>query len=219
MRKPRLRTPSPTLVISVVALFVALGGTAYASGLIPGSQIENHSIPAKKLTRSAINSLRGQRGPKGARGEKGNTGATGPTGQQGPTGPQGPKGDTGPQGPGAISINRSGVSGDDLEHTLTTIDGIQVDYVCEMAAVELLLVRVSSTDTVFASGDKALNGTLTSIQTSGPSIIAGPASSTVNLDVIAWAGSVGTISRFDLGGYSNGSAVCNVWGLITPGSS
>jgi hypothetical protein len=41
----------------------------------------------------------------------------------------------------------------------------------------------------------------------------------VNLDVIAWAGSVGTISRFDLGGYNNGSNACNFWGLITPGGS
>ena len=43
--------------------------------------------------------------------------------------------------------------------------------------------------------------------------------STANLDVIAWAGSVGTLSRFDLGGYYNGSNACNIWSLITPGSS
>jgi hypothetical protein len=59
-----------------MALFVALGGgaVAYASGLISGSQIKNHSIAAKKLTRSAIKSLRGKRGFRG------------------PTGPQGPGG-------------------------------------------------------------------------------------------------------------------------------
>lgn len=51
----------PGTMIAAVALFAAFGGgaAAYASGLISGSQIENHSIPAKKLTASAIESLQG----------------------------------------------------------------------------------------------------------------------------------------------------------------
>jgi hypothetical protein len=48
-----------------MALFVALASGAYASGLIAGSQIKNHSIPATKLTASAIKALRGNRGPVG----------------------------------------------------------------------------------------------------------------------------------------------------------
>jgi hypothetical protein len=60
--KRRLRAPSPALVISLIALFVALGGTtAYASGLISGRQIVNHSIPANKLTAAAVNALQGGR--------------------------------------------------------------------------------------------------------------------------------------------------------------
>jgi hypothetical protein len=57
----------PATIISAVALLVALGGgaAAYASGLISGSKIKNHSIPAKKLTASAIKSLHGARGPAG----------------------------------------------------------------------------------------------------------------------------------------------------------
>jgi hypothetical protein len=78
----------PATVIAAAALFFAFGGgaLAYASGLIPGSRIKNHSIPAKKLTRSAIKSLHGLRGPAGA------PGATGPKGATGSTGPQGPGG-------------------------------------------------------------------------------------------------------------------------------
>jgi hypothetical protein len=76
----------PATVIAALALFVALGGgAAWASGLISGSKIKNHSIPAKKLTKSAVKALRGRRG------------ATGPAG---PAGAAGPKGDQGPQGPG-----------------------------------------------------------------------------------------------------------------------
>jgi hypothetical protein len=103
----------PATIIAVVALFVALGGgAALASGLVSGSQIENHSIAAKKLTKSAIRSLRGRRGPQGAQGAPGATGATGPqgtmgasgvTGSPGPAGPQGPAGPTGPQGPAGLS--------------------------------------------------------------------------------------------------------------------
>jgi hypothetical protein len=59
--KVQLRAPSPAFVISLIALFVALGGTtAYASGLIPGRLLVNHSIPANKLTAAAVNEL--QRG-------------------------------------------------------------------------------------------------------------------------------------------------------------
>lgn len=97
----------PATVIAVVALFVALGGgaAAYASGLITGSQIKNHSIAAKKLTAAAVKSLRGRRGP---------TGPTGPTGPQGPTGQTGQTGPTGPQGlpgPGYTFTTATGITG------------------------------------------------------------------------------------------------------------
>jgi hypothetical protein len=42
-------------LISLIALFVALDGTtAYATGLISGRQIVNHSMPANKLTAAAV---------------------------------------------------------------------------------------------------------------------------------------------------------------------
>ena len=200
--KRQLRAASPALVISLIALFVALGGTAYASGLISGSQIKNHSIPARKLTRPAIKSLHGQRGPIGPQGLKGDPG---------------PKGDTGLQGPGAISFIKSDVLAGGGEHVVTTIDGLDVYYECS-GSIVVGVTKHSVTDTLYASGEAAQDGTLLSVQTSGTGVFA-VGTSTANLDVIAWAGSVGTISRFDLGGYYNGVNACNVWGLITPGSS
>jgi hypothetical protein len=79
----------PATVIATLALFLAVGGgtAAYATGLINGSQIKNHSIAAKKLTKSAIKSLRGKRGPRGATGATGATGAAGARGATGPIGP------------------------------------------------------------------------------------------------------------------------------------
>lgn len=64
--KRQPRAPSPAFVVSLIALFVALGGgAASASRLISGNQIVNHSIPAKKLTGAAVRALHGQRGPSG----------------------------------------------------------------------------------------------------------------------------------------------------------
>jgi hypothetical protein len=56
--KKSLRMPSPALVISVVALFVALGGTSYAAitGLPANSvgtaQLKNNAVTAGKLAKS-----------------------------------------------------------------------------------------------------------------------------------------------------------------------
>lgn len=85
----------PATVIASLALFVALGGgAAFASGLISGTKIVNHSIAEKKLTAAAIKGLRGQRGPAGAQG---------PTGASGAQGIPGPKGDTGATGPSSAT--------------------------------------------------------------------------------------------------------------------
>jgi len=73
-----------SLVISLLALFVALGGSAFAAAsYINGSQIKPHSIPKDRLTGSAIAGLKGG---KGARGYPGPQGAQGPQGVQGPPG-------------------------------------------------------------------------------------------------------------------------------------
>jgi hypothetical protein len=108
---------------------------------------------------------------------------------------------------------------DGADHLLTTVDGIEVDYACSSAAVNLFLFPLSPGDTEYLSGDYAANGMLHSVQTSSSMSFPVSATSTANLDVIAWAGSVDTISRFDLGGYANGSNASNIWGLITPGGS
>jgi hypothetical protein len=79
--KRRLRAPSPALVISMVALFVALGGTALAAkGYIAGTHIKPHSIPKNRLTGGAIKSLRGAKGAQGTQGVQGVKGSEGPIG-------------------------------------------------------------------------------------------------------------------------------------------
>jgi hypothetical protein len=46
--------PSPALVVSILALVVALGGTAYAVTSINGRQIARHSIPGNRLVAHTI---------------------------------------------------------------------------------------------------------------------------------------------------------------------
>jgi hypothetical protein len=54
MRFPRLRRPSPALAIAVLALVVALGGSAYAVSQINGSTIKRRSIPGDRIRNNAL---------------------------------------------------------------------------------------------------------------------------------------------------------------------
>jgi hypothetical protein len=55
MRKLSRVRPSPALVISIIALIAALGGTAYAAGHINGSSIAGQSISGHKLKKNTLN--------------------------------------------------------------------------------------------------------------------------------------------------------------------
>jgi hypothetical protein len=46
--------PSPAFVIATLALVVALGGTAYATTKISGSQIKKHSIPGNRMKNNTL---------------------------------------------------------------------------------------------------------------------------------------------------------------------
>jgi hypothetical protein len=96
-----------TTVVAYLALFAALGGSAYAAvtvtgkdiknGTITGKDVKNRSLPKSKLSPRALSSLTGERGPAGPQGERG---AQGAPGEQGPAGPIG---ETGQQGPSGVS--------------------------------------------------------------------------------------------------------------------
>lgn len=70
----------PATLIAVLALFFALAGGAVAGAVISGSQLRNHSVAEKKLTKRAIKALRGHRGARGPAGPQGATGSQGPAG-------------------------------------------------------------------------------------------------------------------------------------------
>jgi hypothetical protein len=92
----RLRRPSPAMLVALLALFVALGGSSYAALQIPrGSvgtkQLKNGAVTSKKVRNNSLlvrdfkASQRSRlRGPQGARGPQGPQGQVGPA-----TGPAG----------------------------------------------------------------------------------------------------------------------------------
>jgi hypothetical protein len=107
-----------TTAVAYLALFAALGGSAYAAatitgasikdGTVTGRDVKNRSLSTNKLSPKALHSLAsrpgpqgapGVPGPKGDRGEPGAPGPVGPKGDPGPRGETGPAGPTGPQGP------------------------------------------------------------------------------------------------------------------------
>jgi hypothetical protein len=102
-----------TTAVAYLALFAALGGSAYAAvtvtgndiknGTITGKDVKNRSLGARKLSATAVSSLAGPRGPAGPQGDPGPVGSTGPKGEPGPAGPQGAEGPAGPRGPSGIS--------------------------------------------------------------------------------------------------------------------
>ncbi len=57
MSKSKLRRPSPALVISLIAMFVAIGGTALAAKIVtkPG-QLANKVVTSKKLDKKSVKS-------------------------------------------------------------------------------------------------------------------------------------------------------------------
>jgi hypothetical protein len=103
--------------VAYVALFAALGGSAYAAvtvtgkaikdGTITGRDVKNRSLGADKLSTKAVGSLAGRVGPAGPRGERGEQGPVGPTGPAGQKGEAGLAGAQGPPGP----PGSSGISG------------------------------------------------------------------------------------------------------------
>jgi hypothetical protein len=118
-----MRRPSPALVVAVIALIVALGGSSWAAPvrqLITGKDVRNSSLTGadvrnstltgrdvrngslteddirpRSLSGAVFRGTLGTRGPAGADGEQGPRGLRGIPGATGPQGPAGPQGPTG----------------------------------------------------------------------------------------------------------------------------
>lgn len=95
-------------VAATLALFLALGGAAYAATQLPRNsvgtgQLRAEAVTAGKIAKKTRKQLQGDRGPAGAQGPQGKTGKQGPKGASGAKGAQGatgPRGTNGTDGTG-----------------------------------------------------------------------------------------------------------------------
>jgi hypothetical protein len=104
-------------VVASLALFLALGGAAFAATQLPRNsvgtgQLKPEAVTSGKIAKKTRNQLRGATGPQGPQGKtgaKGATGARGATGAKGDTGARGATGTPGTDGTGpALEVFATG---------------------------------------------------------------------------------------------------------------
>ena len=86
---PHVRLPSPALVVALIALFIALGGTSYAVTQLPKNSVGTKQLKKNSVTSAKINDGTIVTADLSAAARLALAGATG---AQGPAGPQGPAG-------------------------------------------------------------------------------------------------------------------------------
>jgi hypothetical protein len=114
-------------VVSMLALFVALGGSATAAVLITGKNVKDATLTGKDIKDNSVGSAdirdgdlvakdfkpgqlpAGARGPQGDTGAKGDPGAKGDQGAKGDPGAKGDQGDRGPAGDGGTVTTVAGI--------------------------------------------------------------------------------------------------------------
>lgn len=120
--------------IALLALFVALGGSAYAASQIPknsvgAKQLKRNAVTPSKLSDASKSTLAGPRGPKGE------------NGPQGPVGPAGSPGATGPRATSLlaqVSVNAELVSGSGVTGVTELEKGsVLVDFDRDVSACNL----------------------------------------------------------------------------------
>lgn len=99
--KPARLTPG--LVISVVAVFFAIGGIGYAAGKIGTDDIKSDAVTKSKIADDSVNSARIQDGTIKYKDLKFSPDSL--VGPEGPQGPQGPEGPEGPPGPANVQAD------------------------------------------------------------------------------------------------------------------
>jgi hypothetical protein len=121
--KRHLRKPSPAFVISLVALFVALGGTTYAATGLPANnvgtkQLKNAAVTRSKRSASTFTALKGKRGSQGPQGIQGIQSIQGIQGLKGEKGDTGAPGNDGTARAWAVVDNVGNVSN---SHNVTSV--------------------------------------------------------------------------------------------------
>ena len=167
MRNPKLQRPSPALVVSVIALSVALGGTSYAAIVLPANSVGTKQIKKNAVTTAKVRDGSLRRADFGAgqvpAGATGATGATGAKGAAGATGPRGAKGDKGDAGTNGIDGTNGtdgidGIDGTDGTNGTNGTNGTANVVVRESAPSAVAASGIVSVTAACLPGERATGG-------------------------------------------------------------
>lgn len=225
--RPRLTYAN---AMSSVAVFVALGGGAYAASSIPGSGGVVHGcyqtkrgylrlVPAGRRCSKGEKAIAlDEQGPQGTAGAAGPAGATGPAGTPGAAGVAGLTGGPGPQGPGATSLSGEAASG--AEATLARLtNGLEVVGVCSPAFVRVEVVTSNeATTTIQAFGTNLQEEALHPLSVDeGTAGVLSTGKEFAALDVTARGSSAARFGHVYVNGRW-GASSCTFWGMAVPAS-
>jgi hypothetical protein len=179
--------------MSVIAVFIALGGVGYAAFKLP-----KNSVGPKQIRNGAVNEAKLSAGAKAAL--------------------KGAKGDQGQPGPGATSFATTlGVGTANTVIATAAASGITVRASCNSGPQVILKIGTTNmTNTIQVSGTEN-EGALTTVPQdadNSPGSVQVADANVVDLDVLARDKNVGPFSRIDVHGHSG--STCNFWGMITP---
>jgi hypothetical protein len=213
-------------VISTIAVFIALGGGAYAAvSSIPGPDGVIHGcykkrggslrlVPAgKRCSRRERSIAFNQTGPRGPRGA-GTRGSQGSRGFPGSPGATGAKGEQGPPGPGATTFTTTLAQGSSNVTIATLNNGLNVVGACGASNVSVVLKTASGASNFQGSGTRNEAGAPVAVDANGGSGVESSNATAADVDVIARDSAVGKFARIDVHG-SSGSP-CTFWGMIIP---
>jgi hypothetical protein len=218
-------------VMATLALFLALGGGAYAAFKLP-----KNSVGSKQIKANAVNSSKvqdrsllagdfkagqlpaGERGPQGVQGIQGLNGGKGDPCLPSDPNCKGPKGDPGQQGPGALSLDGQ-VPANGAAAPIHTINGMTLEILCQPASgIDVYVKKVDSNDGFYGWGTKNEDGTIAEVMPF-PDKMQATGANRAQLAVVARSTGTGATvkwTRFDVLGI-RGSA-CNYHALIIPPS-
>jgi hypothetical protein len=162
-------------VVATLALFVALGGGAYAAITLPKNsvgtrQIKNDAVTSSKVKNGSLLSGDFKAGqlPAGIPGSQGPKGDTGPKGDPGPTGDTGPKGDPGAGIKIVRAVSQNSVTSAAPTEQPTPVPLSGNTYVAGPSAYGIVFLRVSALEPAACAGSNpGLRVTLTYSATPG----------------------------------------------------
>ncbi|HEY2055708.1 MAG TPA: hypothetical protein VGH14_17390 [Solirubrobacterales bacterium] len=211
MKRLRTNLTYSNVMVTVLAVLVIGGGTAYAA-----AQLGKESVGTRQLVKGAVTPAKLSTASKktlvGAVGPQGPTGPQGPAGKDGAPGKdgtEGPPGKEGPQGPGAVSVEDTATT---TFHEIGEFGGVVVSDYCNGATGEIIL-KSTGTNQLYAFGTQYVGSTLSGAREEGV-FEWFPNGTVVDIDVVARDPSVSKAwHHYDL---QLSGSTCVLTGMVTP---